>query len=280
MSSASNAVSNYYQVPLMSRSNPLHSSAVPRPRTYKFKVTGPFVLTGIDPSDPNYLRLAFDDGNIRKLAKGGKWPPEYAQACLAKATTLLDQPVYIKTSQTTKDWPTTEWLCDIQAVPLVEKSRQLALLLEPATKVEANDSLEKHILIAHASGKTFYANAAPIVSYFDKEDDWLDFTKSFETGFVSAWSAKTARASKLPSGVRRVRIGGLGERTKRNGFRVVAAEAQLDDTSEAFKFFHILRIDDKQEREGYLTDREIQELAATLASLETRYPKNIVSWTP
>jgi hypothetical protein len=264
----------------MSRSNPLHSSATPRSRTYKFKVTGPFVLTGIDPTDPTYLRLTFDDGNTRKLAKGGRWPPEYAQACLAKATTLLNQSVYVKTSQTTKDWRTTEWLCDLQAVPLVEKSRHLALQLEPEKKVEANDSLEKHILIAQASGKTFYANAAPIVDYFENEDDLLDFSKSFETGFVSAWSAKTARASKLPSGVKRVRIAGLGNRTKRNGFRVVAAEVQLDDTSEAFKFFHILRIDDKQEREDYLTDKEIQEIVERRAALESRYPKNVVSWTP
>ena len=264
----------------MSRSNPLHLGTVPVRRPYRFKVTGPFVLTDIDSSDPTYLYLGFDDGHVRKLAKGGKWPPEYAEACLAKAQALLNQPVYIKTSQTTKLWETTEWLCDIQAVPLVEKSRELARQLEPTKTVEPNDSIEKHILIAHASGKTYFANVAPIIDYFEEENDFLDFVKSFETGFVSAWSAKTARTTKLPSGVRRVRIGGLGVRTKRNGFRVVAAEVQLDDTSEAFKFFHILRIDDKQEREDYLTDGEIQELKARLAMLETRYPKSIVSWTP
>jgi hypothetical protein len=267
----------------MSRSNPLHAASVPTRRPYKFKVTGPFVLTAINPDgeDPKYLRLAFDDGHPpRKMAKGGNWPPEYAQACLAKAEALLGQPVYIKTTQTTKNWPTTEWLCDIQAVPLVEKSRQLARELDPGKHVEQDDSIEKHILIAHASGKTYYANAAPIIGYFADEDDFLDFTKSFEAGFVAAWSAKTKRTTELPSGVRRVRIGGLGVRTKRNGFRVVAAEVQLDDTSEAFKFFHILRIDDKLEREEYLTDREIQELSERLVALEARYPKSTVSWTP
>ena len=43
---------------------------------YKFKVTGPFVLIGVENDDPKYLRLTFSDGNTRKLAKGGKWPPE------------------------------------------------------------------------------------------------------------------------------------------------------------------------------------------------------------
>jgi hypothetical protein len=40
---------------------------------YKFKVTGPFILTGIDNEDPKYLRLTFSDGETRKLAKGGRW---------------------------------------------------------------------------------------------------------------------------------------------------------------------------------------------------------------
>lgn len=253
---------------------------VGRDRQYKFKVTGPFVLSGIDSSDPKYLHLTFSDGHTRKMAKGGNWPPEYAEACLVKATTLLGQSVYIKTSQTTNDWRTTEWLCDIQAVQLVERSRQLALQLEPTRHVEDNDSREKHILIAHASGKTFFANAAPIVDYFESEDHLLDFTKSFENGFVAAWFAKSARNSKLPQGIKRVRIAGFGTRTKRNGFRVVAAEVQIEETSEAFKFFHLLRIDDKQEREDYLKDKEIQQIIRLRSELESRYPMSTVSWTP
>lgn len=245
---------------------------------YKFKVTGPFVLTGIDPDDTKYLRLTFSDGFTRKLAKGGNWPPEYAQACLAKAKELLDKSVFIKTSQTKKLWETTEWLCDIQAEKVVEKSRQLAREIEPDEKVAANDSLEKFILTSCTSGKTFFANAAPIAEFFSTEDDFLDFSQSFEQGFVSAWTAKNARSAKLPSGVKRVRISGLGTRTKRNGFRVVAAEVMTDDTSEAFKFFHLLRVDEKQEREEYLNDSEIKDILAARSELEARYPKGVVSW--
>ncbi len=245
---------------------------------YKFKVTGPFVLTDIDTNDARYLRLTFSDGYTRKLSKGGKWPPEYAEACLAKAVRLLNKSVFIKTSQTTNDWRTTEWLCDIQAEEIVSTSRKLAREVEPVTQVAANDSLEKFILASCTSGKTFFANAAPIASSFASEDDFLDFSQSFEKGFVSAWTAKTARNAKLPTGVRRVRIAGLGARTKRNGFRVVAAEVQTEDTSEAFKFFHLLRVDEKLEREEYLTDNEIKEIIDARADLETRYPKGVVSW--
>jgi hypothetical protein len=66
--------------------------------------------------------------------------------------------------------------------------------------------------------------------------------------------------------------------SKRNGFRVVAAEFKTDDTSEAFKFFHILRIDEKLDREEYLSDSEIKEISEARTELETRYPKGVVSW--
>jgi len=245
---------------------------------YKFKVTGPFILKGIDNEDSKYLRLTFSDGYTRKLAKGGRWPPEYAVACLSKANDLYEKSVFIKTSQTTSDWKTTEWLCDIQAEHLVEKSREIAKQIEPKEKVESNDSIEKYILTSCASGKTFFANVAPVADYFAKEDDFLDFSKSFEQGFVSAWTAKNARNARLPSGVKRVRISGLGSLSKRNGFRVVAAEFQTEDTSEAFKFFHILRIDEKLDREDYLSETEIKQISEARAILETRYPKGVVSW--
>ncbi len=66
--------------------------------------------------------------------------------------------------------------------------------------------------------------------------------------------------------------------SKRNGFRVVAAEFQTEDTSEAFKFFHILRIDEKLDREEYLSDSEIQQISLARIDLEARYPKGVVSW--
>lgn len=245
---------------------------------YKFKVTGPYILTGIDNEDPKYLRLTFSDGETRKLAKGGRWPPEYAVACLAKAKNLYEKSVFIKTSQTTSDWKTTQWLCDIQAEHLVEKSREIARKIKPEEEVAANDSIEKYILTSCTSGKTFFANVAPVADYFAKEDDFLDFSKSFEQGFVSAWTAKNARNTKLPSGVKRVRISGLGALSKRNGFRIVAAEFQTEDTSEAFKFFHILRIDEKLHRAEYLSDSEIKEISAARTELEARYPKGVVSW--
>jgi hypothetical protein len=245
---------------------------------YKFKVTGPFILTGIDNEDPKYLRLTFSDGETRKLAKGGRWPPEYAVACLAKAKDLYEKSVFIKTSQTTSDWKTTQWLCDIQAEQIVQKSREIARKIEPEEVVAANDSIEKYILTSCTSGKTFFANVAPVADYFAKEDDFLDFSKSFEQGFVSAWTAKNARNTKLPSGVKRVRISGLGALSKRNGFRVVAAEFQTEDTSEAFKFFHILRIDEKLDREEYLSDSEIKQISLARTDLEARYPKGVVSW--
>jgi hypothetical protein len=77
------------------------------------KTSGPYILTCIDPTDDRYLRLTFSDGHSRELAKGGNWPPIFAIELLAKANTLVGKSVFIKTSQTTKPWDTTDWLCDI-----------------------------------------------------------------------------------------------------------------------------------------------------------------------
>ena len=43
---------------------------------------------------------------------------EFAERLLEKATRLVGKSVYVVTSQTTKMWPTTEWLCDIE--PIIE----------------------------------------------------------------------------------------------------------------------------------------------------------------
>ena len=244
---------------------------------YKFKLTGPFILEAIDNDDPEYLRLTFSDGKTRKLAKGGNWPPKYAVACFSKANDLLGKSVFIKTSQTTKDWDTTQWLCDIQAENIIEKSREIARLIEPNKEITVNDPIE-NILASGTSGKTFYANVEPVKNYFTNEDDFLDFSKSFEKGFISSYTAKNARNKKLPPGIKRVRISGLGALSKRNGFRVVVAEFETEETSEAFKFFHILRVDAKLDREDYLSDREIKELVDLRTELESRCPKGSASW--
>ena len=212
------------------------------------------------------------------MAKGGNWPPEYAEACLEKAKNLIHQSVYVKTSQTTKNWDSTDWLCDIKDENLVNKIQSLAQEIEPHKSMSENDSIDKYILTSCTSGKTYYANVSPIAEYFAKEDDFLDFCQSFEKGFVSSWSAKTARNAKLPPGIKRIRISGLGTQTKRNGFRLVAAEFQTEDTSEAFKFFHVLQVDEKQDREDYLTDNEIKSIISKRVELEEKYPAGAVSW--
>jgi hypothetical protein len=75
--------------------------------------TGPFILEYIDNTDSNYLKLHFSDGRVRLIAKGGRWPSHVAANLALKAENLLNKSVYIVTSQTTKDWETREWLCDI-----------------------------------------------------------------------------------------------------------------------------------------------------------------------
>lgn len=245
---------------------------------YKFKITGPFVLQEIDDTDPIYLKLSFDDGFIRKMAKGGKWPPEYAINLYEKSISLKGKSVYIKTSQTTDSWSTTKWMCDIHHQEIAEKRLELFSELNPNSKIDLTETKENYILVSTTNGKSYYANAELIVDQFSKEEDFLDFCHSFEKDFVSSWMAKNVRTKGLPQEVKRVRIGGLGNKTKRNGFRVVVAEIKTKDTSEAFKFFHILRVDDKSENENYLTDSELKEIDGLKKTLASKYPTTLVDW--
>lgn len=245
---------------------------------YKFQITGPFLLQEINNDDPKYLKLLFNDGHERKMSKGGRWPPEYAQNLYEKANHLRDKLVYIKTSKTTDDWATTKWLCDVHPKEVAEKRLELAQLFRPDIQDVPKESEDKYILVSATNGKTYYANAELVVDSFSTVEDFLDFSQNFEKDFVSAWVAKNTRTKGLPLGVKRVRISGFGEKSKRNGFRVIVAEMKTKDTSEAFKFFHILRVDDKLEREDYLSDAEIKEVKLLKKSLEDKYPATQISW--
>lgn len=249
---------------------------------YKFKITGPFILEEIDPNDPKYLLLKFSDNFTRKMAKSGNWPTEYAETLLNKAKLLQNQSVYIKTSQTSRPWETTEWMCDLYPEHINEKKDAFASELHPNTNPQVIEDKKKYILFALSAGHTYLANAEAVSDYFSNEDDYLDFSQSFEKDFVASWRSKTAREKKFPPGVKRVRIKGLGNRTKRNGFRVIAAEVKTEESNQpngAIKLFHILKIDEKTENEDYPTDQEIKEILKIKEDLEKKYPKPLINWS-
>jgi hypothetical protein len=152
-------------------------------------------------------------------------------------------------------------MCDLHAQIVAETRSKIANEL-----IKDNDgskqNLDKFILVSTAIGKSYFANLETVSDYFKSENEYLDFCHSFEKDFVSAWQAKNARNKLMPLGMKRVRISGLGNLTKRNGFRVVASEVITDDTSEAFKFFHILRIDEKLDKFISAVDKKYAEKQA------------------
>lgn len=244
---------------------------------YKFLITGPLTLEDIDNNDNLYLKLKFSDGFTRKLAKSGNWPSEFADNLYNKAKGLINQSVYIKTSQTTKNWDTKEWMCDLHLQSVAETREKIASELKIINN-DSKQSFDKFILVSTAIGKSYFANLESVSDYFKSENEYLDFCHSFEKDFVSTWQAKNARNKLMPLGMKRVRISGLGNLTKRNGFRVVASEVLTENTSEAFKFFHILRIDEKLDKEEYLSNDEIKQLISLREQLEKKYPKAYVNW--
>ena len=234
---------------------------------YRYVKTGPFTLEKIDNSDPFELRLKFSDvdkdtgvKNIRCLKKGGRWPKEFAERLLEKATRLVGKSVYVVTSQTTKMWPTTEWLCDIE--PIIETATKASF----AKKVTAADGTSDLVHFLAYSGKNLidYSLAQQKLT---KESEFEDFWKNLQSNFEQSWrSPKTAR--KITDDIRRIRIKGAGSLSKRNGYRVTVWQATQDH---GIQFFIVLDVDEKLEAPEFPSNQEIRKIRQLADSLRGSY---------
>ena len=90
------------------------------------------------------------------MAKGGNWPSYFAES-FRKATPLINSQVYVKTSQTTKLWPTHEWLCDVEAAQINEIKTRFAEKLKVFDGISNLDEslvLDSHMnIIDHSLAK-------------------------------------------------------------------------------------------------------------------------------
>lgn len=87
--------------------------------------TGPFTIKKVISNHPDYLIVQFDDidpktgqQSKRKMKKGGEWPFYLSEILKEKSENLLNEKVIVVTSQSTKEWPTTEWFCDVEPTRL------------------------------------------------------------------------------------------------------------------------------------------------------------------
>jgi len=234
---------------------------------YKFKKTGPFILEKIITDDDKFLKLEFNDlntltnnKNIRKLSKGGNWPQYFSKLLEEKAKKLIGEKVYVITSQTTGEWSTEEWLSDI------EKERDHKTKLGLSKNLKAADGisdLKDHIAIC----ENFHIiDHSLLKETFSKEYEYEDFYKNLEKEFFASWSSsKTAR--NITNNIKRIRISGLGEISKRSGYRVVIWNVS---EIEGFNFYIAIRKDKKIEVD-ILTSKEKKEAKDEVETLKTLY---------
>lgn len=196
----------------------------------KHKRTGPFILEAIDDSDETYLKLTFSDGNTRKMAKGGKWPPHLAVQLYEKAKEFVDKKVYIVTSQTTKAWDPEEWICDIRPPEIEEQEQKFERILG-----------EDVLGTPTANNKT-YVEYTFVQGQFKYDSDAVDFKNRLIKEFDASWhSPKHARVVDTELDIRRFRFGKCNL-SKQKGYRVTAFKAYEQN---GWSWVIILQLDEK-----------------------------------
>lgn len=210
----------------------------------------PLVLTKIDNDDEKYLKVTFSDGFTRKMAKGGKWPPHLAVALHKKAEELLGQKVIIVTSQTTKDWDSKEWLCNI------------ILPNEAGEKEKVEAEFGRNVLWTPSLSCRRFIEFTFIQDKFRDDPDIVSFEERLNKEFDSSWaSSKHCRMVNAEFDIRRFRIG-KGNLSKRQGYRVTAFKAHEE---KGWSWFIILQLDEKLKNEkSFPHDAEMVERAKAL----------------
>ena len=211
------------------------------PLVFKYAETGPFIIEKVINDDPKFLKIQFDDispktgrKSVRKMSKQGNWPMHLVEMLSEKATKLLNQSVIVKTSQTTKLWNTTEWICDVETV------KNFKIKSSVGSKLIAADGKSNLSKTLAFTGQKSLIDYSLSQSEFKKEVYYVDFWKSLEKQFESSWSAKNARI--ISEDIRRIRISGPNNLTKRNGFRVLVWN-KLNVFG--FEYYIVLKVDRK-----------------------------------
>ena len=223
---------------------------------FKYVKTGPFVIEKIITDDPKFLKIQFDDINpktgqksVRKMSKQGNWPLHLVEMLSEKAATLLNKKVIVKTSHTTKAWDTTEWICDVETI---ESHSIKSNVGSKSLAADGKSNLSKTLAF---TGQTSLIDYSLSQSEFKKEVDYEDFWKSLEKEFESSWRAKNAR--KITDDIRRIRISGANNLSKRNGFRVLVWNKL---NLSGIGYFIVLKVDRKLDDDEFPDKKSIEKI--------------------
>lgn len=206
--------------------------------------TGPFKIEEVISNNPNWLIVKFSDidpktgkNSQRKMKKGGQWPQHLAEILEEKAQNLLGEEVIVVTSQTTKDWPTTEYFCDVETIS------------DHVIKTGIGNK------IVGADGKSNLRNNLAICAdlnlvdctlaneYFSDEDEYNTFYQTLQKRFTS--SVANDKLRHVDEDIIRIRLPDKKrDAGSQGGFRVTVWKA-LNINNENFNYYIVLKTDRK-----------------------------------
>ena len=223
--------------------------------------TGPFKIVKIVESDPRYLIVQFDDINPstnkpsqRKMSRGGNWPSYLADLVQEKVQDLLGELVYVITSQTTKNWSTFDWFCDVETQNDygIKGGFGNALAADGSSHLKDNLVIDGLSIIDCSLGK----------ACFEDENEYHVFYQTLQKRFNSAISNKTQRH--VDDDITRVRLPDKKrDKGSQGGFRATVWQA-LTKEEHNFDYYIILRVDRKTLEKKFPEKEEMSEIVASI----------------
>jgi len=228
--------------------------------------TGPFKILDVVTDDPDWLIVKFDDINpatgknsYRKMKRGGEWPLHLSQILEEKTLNLIDQEVIVVTSQTTNDWPTTEYFCDVETTKNYQVRTHIGASLVAADGVS---NLLDNLAICEDLNLVDCTFAK---EYFSDEDEYNVFFQTLEKRFKSSIANDQLRF--VDDDIVRIRLPDKKRDVgSQGGFRVTVWKA-IDIEEKNFNYYVILRADRKSLEKKFPEKKEMQELVENVKSL-------------
>lgn len=219
--------------------------------------TGPFIIEDVITDNPDWLIVKFNDidpetgeKSERKMKRGGQWPQYLSEILEEKTQNLIREEVVVVTSQTTKNWPTTKYFCD------VETTSEYSIKNDIADKIVAADGksdLKSNLVICELN----LLDCTLVKNYFDDEDEYNIFLQTLQRRFLSSISNDKLRY--VDEDVVRIRLQDKKrEIGSRGGFRVTVWKA-IDINNENFNYYIVLKVDRKPLEKKFPEKSEITD---------------------
>ncbi len=221
-----------------------------------YKKTGPFKIEKIITDDPQYLIVEFEDINpetgkksLRKMKKGGQWPSRLAEMLQEKVQNLINQKVIVVTSQTTKNWSTHQWFCNVETVSENEIKEGFGTTKAADGSLALSDTLK--------FSDKYWIDCSLAQEILTDMNEYEVFYQTVEKQFKSSIRNKNCRF--IYDDITRIRLHDKARsKGSQGGFRVTVWKA-LDMEDVGYYYYVVLNVDRKTLKKKFPEKSEMIE---------------------